>query len=66
MRRSGVVLCSVDGIRRCGRQGEAALLPIDVTPPLAHRLYLWRLWVCWIDVVTIKLSGRNLLVSGTS
>ena len=25
MRRSGIVLCSVDGIRRNGRQGEAAL-----------------------------------------
>ena len=25
MRRSGIVLCSVDGVRRSGRQGEAAL-----------------------------------------
>ena len=43
MRRSGVVLCSVDVIRRNDRQVEAALFPIEVTPPLAHRLYLWRL-----------------------
>ena len=42
MRRSGVVLCSVDDIRRSDRQGGAALLPIGVTPPLANRLYLWR------------------------
>ena len=40
MRRSGVVLCSVDVIRRNDRQVEAALFPIEVTPPLAHRLYL--------------------------
>ena len=46
MRRSGVALCSVDGIRRSDRQVGAALLPIRFTPPLAHRLYLWRLWVC--------------------
>ena len=65
MRRSGVVLCSVDGIRRRGRQGEDAILPVGVTHPLANWLYLWRLWVCWIDVVTMKLSGRNRLVSGT-
>ena len=65
MCRSGVVLCSVDGIRRSGQQGEAALLPIVITP-LALWLCLWQLWVCWIDVVTMKLSGRNLLVSGTS
>ena len=37
-----------------------------MTPPVALRLYLWRLWVRWIDVVTMKLSGRNILVSGTS
>ena len=66
MRRSGVVLCSVDGIRRSGRHGEATLLPVGVAHPLTHWLYLWRLWVCWIDVVTMKLSGRNLLVSDTS
>ena len=35
MRRGGVVLCSVDGIRRSGRHGEAALLPFGVTPTLA-------------------------------
>ena len=38
MRRSGVVLCSVDGIRRSGRHGEAALLPVGsytYTCPLA-------------------------------
>ena len=35
MRRSGVVLCSVDGIRHSGRHGEAALLPVGVTHPLA-------------------------------
>ena len=46
MRRSGVVLFSVDGIRRNGRHGEAAILPFGVTHPLAHWLYLWRLWVC--------------------
>ena len=40
MRRSDVVLCSVDGIRRSDRQVEAALFPIRVTPPLAYRLYL--------------------------
>ena len=40
MRRSGVVLCSVDGIRRSDREGGAALLPIGITPTLAHRLYL--------------------------
>ena len=66
MRRSGAVLCSVDGIRRSGRHGEAALLPVGVTHPIAHWLYLWQLLVCWIDVVTLKLSGRSLLVSGTS
>ena len=54
MRRSGIVLCSVDGIRRSGRHGEAALLPVEVTHPLAHWLYLWRLWLCWIDVVTMR------------
>ena len=66
MRRSGVVLCSLDGIRHSGRHAEAALLPVGVTHPLSHWLYLWRLWECWIDVVTMKLSGRNLLASGTS
>ena len=66
MRRIGVVLCSGDGICRSGLHGEADLLPVGVTHPLAYWLYLWRLWVCWIDVVTMKLSGRNLLVSGTS
>ena len=40
MRRSGVVLCSVDGIRRIDRQGEAALFTIGVTPQLAYRQYL--------------------------
>ena len=35
LRRSGVVLCSMDGIRRSDWQGEAALLPFGVTPPLA-------------------------------
>ena len=40
MRRSGIVLCSVDGIRRSVRQGEASLLPIGMTPPLALRLCL--------------------------
>ena len=43
MRRSGVVLCSVDGIRLSGRHGEAALLPVGVTHPLDYWLYLWRL-----------------------
>ena len=38
MRRSGVVLCSVDGIRRSGRHGEAALLPFGDSQPLAHWL----------------------------
>ena len=41
MRRSGIVLCSVDVIRRSGRMGEASLLPIGMTPPLAPRLCLW-------------------------
>ena len=40
MRRSDVVLCSVDGIRRSGRHGEAALVPVGVTHALAHWLYL--------------------------
>ena len=40
MRRSGVVLCSVDGIRRSGRHGEGALLPVGVTHHLAHWLYV--------------------------
>ena len=35
MRRSGVVWCSVDGIRHSGRHGEAALLPVGVAHPLA-------------------------------
>ena len=59
MRHSGVVLCSVDGICHSGRHGEAALLPIGVTHPLAHWLYLWRLWVCRIDVVTMRLSSKE-------
>ena len=65
MRRSGIVLCSVDDIRRSGLHGETSLLPFVVTHPLSNWLYLWSLWVCWIDVVTMELSGRNLLVSGT-
>ena len=34
MRRSGVTLCSMDVIRHSAWQGEAALLPFGVTPPL--------------------------------